>query len=358
MAEGKKILLERVSLRYGSYTAVNEVSLEVGAGEFLSLLGPSGCGKTTTLRMIAGFAVPSDGRIVVGGVDVTHMPARRRGVGLVFQSYALWPHMTVFENIAFGLNLRRHSRPAIRAKVDEVLTLTNLSGLEARYPRELSGGQQQRVAVARALALDPPVLLMDEPLSNLDRKLRVDMRRELKQLQRRIGMTTLYVTHDQEEALSMSDRVAVMDKGSVLRVARPEDVYDDPGSEFIAAFVGSVNILDGTVVDVADGTCSFRSDEGIALKFAPKIAVAAGAHIRLMVRPERIRIGRTAGGEENALPARVSFVEYFGTGIKYALDLAGGRQLTAQAHNVGTDRLAVGEDAFALIDSRHFSVLR
>ena len=201
--------------QYGRMTAVNDVSFDVGQGEFVSLLGPSGCGKTTTLRMIAGFIMPSGGAIHVNGREVTHLPPEKRDVGFVFQNYALWPHMTVAENVAFGLKLRKRSKSFVRQKIEESLAITGLSGYEARLPRQLSGGQQQRVALARALALEPQLLLMDEPLSNLDRALRVTMRRELKQLQSRLNMTTLYVTHDQEEALSMSDRVVIMSGGEI-----------------------------------------------------------------------------------------------------------------------------------------------
>jgi putative spermidine/putrescine transport system ATP-binding protein len=358
MGEGRRIRLEGVTVRYGSTTAVESVSLEVRPGEFLSLLGPSGCGKTTTLRAIAGFVSCAAGRIEIDGTEVTATPAHRRGVGLVFQNYALWPHMTVFENVAFGLKLRHVEGPRLRAKVDEVIALTNLTGFERRYPRELSGGQQQRVAMARALALDPPVLLMDEPLSNLDRKLRIEMRRELKQLQYRLGTTTLYVTHDQEEALSMSDRVGVMDKGRILRIGKPDEIYDNPGNEFIAGFVGNINLLEGTVDSSAKDVCTVRTDDGLSLTIAHSAQLATGLRVRLMVRPERIRLAAGRPAELNALSGRVAFVEYFGTTIRYYVELGGGRQLSVQCQNTGVGRFAVGDHVFAVIDAHNLIVVQ
>src|SRR5919109_31258 len=250
-----RVVLTDVSRRFGGVTAVDGVTLDVGEGEFLTLLGPSGCGKTTTLRMIAGFLPPSRGRIVIDGEDVTRLPARRRNIGMVFQDYALFPHLTVAENIGFGLRERGTPRRRIGERVHELTALVRLTGLERRFPAELSGGQQQRVALARALAYTPRVLLMDEPLGALDLKLREAMQLELAQLQRRLGITTIYVTHDQEEAMTLSDRIAVMSEGRILQVGPPDEVYGRPRTAFVASFVGKVTLLAGTVRATHGGDC-------------------------------------------------------------------------------------------------------
>ncbi len=357
MAGGKGIRLDSVTKRYGDNAVVRDVSLEVTPGEFLSLLGPSGCGKTTTLRIIAGFVAQTSGRILIGESDITEFPAHKRGVSLVFQNYALWPHMTVHQNIAFGLKLRRLERQLIQKKVDEVLAITNLTGFEQRYPRELSGGQQQRVAVSRALALDPSVLLMDEPLSNLDRMLRVEMRKELKQLQARLGVTTLYVTHDQEEALSMSDRVAIMNEGRVLRVATPKEIYDDPQSEFVAAFVGNVNLIGGKIVKSSANETVFESSNGLVLVIEPGSNESAGEVVRIMVRPERIVLSRREIEQPNLMRGRLAFAEYFGATVKYHVELTCGGQITVQSQGTESNGFTVGEEVFLKIDPRHIGVV-
>ena len=358
MERGRGIRLESVTKRYGQEPVVRDVSLEVRPGEFLSLLGPSGCGKTTTLRIIAGFVAPTSGRVFVGDREITDVPAHKRGISLVFQNYALWPHMTVWENIAFGLKLRRFDHAQITKKVDEVLAVTNLRGLENRFPRELSGGQQQRVAVSRALALDPPVLLMDEPLSNLDRKLRVEMRKELKLLQERLGVTTLYVTHDQDEALSMSDRVAIMHEGRVLRTAPPRELYEDPQSEFVASFVGNVNVIDGKILDSESGKTVFATSDGLELLIARDSSRLPNAPARLVIRPERIVISCAGGGQANTVRGTVVFAEYFGSGVKFQIEIAGGRQLTVQSQGSDVDAFRKGDIVSVTIDPRHISFLQ
>jgi putative spermidine/putrescine transport system ATP-binding protein len=240
------IKLDRVTKTFdGRVLAVDEVTLDIAAGEFFSLLGPSGCGKTTSLRMIAGFEHPDSGRVHVGGNDITDLPVHRRDMGMVFQSYALFPHRTVAENVAFGLRMREVPKPEIERRVAAALAQVALTGLEARKPGQLSGGQQQRVALARALVVEPPVLLCDEPLGALDRKLRQQMQFELKELQKRLGVTLVFVTHDQEEALAMSDRIAVMNKGKVEQVGTPTEIYERPRTRFVADFIGEINILEG-----------------------------------------------------------------------------------------------------------------
>jgi putative spermidine/putrescine transport system ATP-binding protein len=327
------IQVEGITKRYGAMTAVDNVSFDVGQGEFVSLLGPSGCGKTTTLRMIAGFVDPSGGLLRVRGRDVTHLPPEKRDLGFVFQNYALWPHMTVAENVAFGLKLRKKNRNFIRDKVAEALTTTGLSGYENRLPRQLSGGQQQRVALARALALEPQVLLMDEPLSNLDRALRVTMRRELKELQARMKMTTLYVTHDQEEALSMSNRVVIMNKGQVEQVAAPFELYENPATGFVADFVGITNFLGGIVASAEGGGVEVKLGSGQMLRAVTKQPVALGTKVRALIRPERVKLKTTAADGDNILTGQVVLAEYFGALLRYSVRLDSGDILRAEVHN-------------------------
>jgi putative spermidine/putrescine transport system ATP-binding protein len=353
---GEAIQVEGICKRYGHVSAVNDVSFDVRQGEFVSLLGPSGCGKTTTLRMIAGFVLASEGRIQINGRDVTSLPPEKRDVGFVFQNYALWPHMTVAENVAFGLKLRKRSRASIRSKVEESLAITGLSGYEARLPRQLSGGQQQRVALARALALEPQLLLMDEPLSNLDRALRITMRRELKKLQQRLNMTTLYVTHDQEEALSMSDRVVIMKGGEIARIARPVEVYEDPQSEFVADFVGTTNFFDGVVVELAGDVATVQVSPSLTLSVGNHIGVVSGAKVRVLLRPERIRILPERRNGPNMLSATVDFIEYFGPIVRYTVVLSSGESLYIEAHNInGSAR--IGETVWMSIDPDHFRLI-
>src|SRR5262245_11785854 len=258
--------LRAVTKRFGSLTAVDAVNLKVRKGEFLSLLGPSGCGKTTSLRLIAGFEQPDDGEILIGGVDAVGVPPYKRDVNTVFQQYALFPHMSVLDNVAYGLKQRRIGKEARHARAREALELVRLSGRERHRPAMLSGGQQQRVALARALVMNPRVLLLDEPLGALDLKLRKEMQIELKRIQEQVGITFIYVTHDQEEALSMSDRVAVMSNGQIEQLDEPRAIYDRPLTPFVADFIGDMNFLDGRVTDVMDGGFGVQTDGGIAVR--------------------------------------------------------------------------------------------
>jgi putative spermidine/putrescine transport system ATP-binding protein len=274
---------------YGDGTvAVEDLTLDIGKGEFFSLLGPSGCGKTTTLRMIAGFEEPTAGRLSIDGRDVTHVPPNRRDTGMVFQSYALFPHRTVFQNVAFGLRMRKVAKAAIAERVERALALVELEALGGRYPDQLSGGQQQRVALARAIVIEPKVLLMDEPLGALDKKLRRTMQFELKELQRKIGVTLVYVTHDQEEALTMSDRIAVMNAGRVEQVGRPETIYGAPATPFVSDFIGESNLFAGTAETDGGGTW-LRLPDGGRLPL-PRSHRLDGAPVTMAVRPERIRL--------------------------------------------------------------------
>jgi putative spermidine/putrescine transport system ATP-binding protein len=318
--------LNGLSKHYGDFYAVREVSLAIADGEFLVLLGPSGCGKTTTLRMIAGFIEPSAGHVRLAGQDVTLLPPWRRNAGMVFQSYALFPHMTVAQNVAFGLEMRKLSRADIERRVEEVLALVRLGGYGGRLPRQLSGGQQQRVALARALAIRPDVLLLDEPLSNLDAKLRQEVRVEIRELQRQLGLTTVMVTHDQEEALTMADRLVVMNEGSVRQVGTQRDLYERPADRFVAGFVGRTTFLAGSI----EAPGRFRSDGGLAL------ACTGGnpGRAALSLRPERVEIGlQPRSGLDNSLPGTVEFVSYLGALIDIHVRLSPSDRLVVQIAN-------------------------
>jgi iron(III) transport system ATP-binding protein len=307
------IRLREVEKRFGPVRAVDRVTVDIADGELFTLLGPSGCGKTTLLRMIAGFYPVDGGEISFGGRRVDGLPPYARNIGMVFQNYALWPHMTVAANITYGLRLRKLTSDAITQRLDEGLRKVNLSGLGDRYPGQLSGGQQQRVALARALVLNPDILLLDEPLSNLDAKIRMQVRGEIRTLQRELGITTVYVTHDQEEALSLSDRVAVMRDGKVLQIASPKELYERPASRFVADFVGTNNFLAG-VCRSADGDVAVVETALGVLRGRATPALAPGARCLLAVRPENIALG---GGDENAVEGKIVLASYLGSTLRY-----------------------------------------
>jgi spermidine/putrescine transport system ATP-binding protein len=320
MADTHEVELQEVSRRYGDVSAVTSVSLWVEAGEFLTLLGPSGCGKTTLLRMIAGFVTPDSGRVILGGRDVTEVPPHRRDVTTVFQHYALFPHLNVFDNVAFGLERRRVAGEDIRRRVSEALAMVQLEGLDQRQPGELSGGQQQRVALARALVVEPRVLLLDEPLAALDLKLRKQMQIELKGLQRRLGISFIYVTHDQEEALTMSDRIVVMNRGRIEQVGSAQQIYERPLTEFVAGFIGVSNIVEGTVEEVTGQLSIIRL--GKALVRAHANGVTKGERIRLLIRTEKIRILPIS---DAALPSgRIDAAVYMGESTQWRVTLESG----------------------------------
>jgi putative spermidine/putrescine transport system ATP-binding protein len=308
-----QLKLSSLAKHFGTAVAVEHVDLEVQDGELVALLGPSGCGKTTTLRMVAGFVTPTAGQILIGGQDVTHTPPYARDTGMVFQSYALFPHMSVAQNVAFGLEMRRIGRSERERRVIEALKLVKLDHLAARLPRELSGGQQQRVALARALAVNPSVFLLDEPLSNLDAKLRAEVRLQIRALQQRLGLTTLIVTHDQEEALTMADRLVVMDRGKVLQVGTAEELYERPANAFVAGFVGRCNLIPGFV----DQGCMFRTDWGGEFR-APAGSAPGKAFFAL--RPERVEL---QPGSERGVPGRITAITYLGSLSEYHVDVSG-----------------------------------
>jgi spermidine/putrescine ABC transporter ATP-binding subunit len=319
-----RIEVRDVIKRFGPVAAVDGVSLQIAEGELFTLLGPSGCGKTTLLRLIAGFYRPDGGAVVFGGRVVNDVPPHARNIGMVFQNYALWPHMTVFQNVAYGLRLRRLGAADVRDRVGEGLRKVNLAGLEARYPGQLSGGQQQRVALARALVLNPDILLLDEPLSNLDAKVRVQVRAEIRKLQQELGITTVYVTHDQEEALSLSDRVAVMRDGRVLQLGRPRELYERPRTRFVADFVGTNNLVPGTV-NGRDGEALVVGTALGPIRARAASGVGPGQACVLAIRPENVTVGGTDG---NRVTGRVTLVAYLGNTLRYDVD-AGGTALKA-----------------------------
>ena len=318
------VRLQSVSKIYGDHRAVSDFTLEIAQGEFLVLLGPSGCGKTTTLRMIAGFVEPSAGRILFGDRDVTDLPPYHRNTGLVFQGYALFPHLSVFDNVAFGLRMRRLERAAIEKRAREALRLVRLEALGERMPKQLSGGQQQRVALARALVIEPEILLLDEPLSNLDAKLREEVRVEIRQLQRRLGLTTVMVTHDQEEALSVADRLVVMSNGEIQQIGTQRELYNVPANQFVASFIGRTNFFSGAMI----GAQRFRTESGLEISVA---TTAAPARL-LALRPERVRLGN-ANGSANSFAGTVEFVSYLGATTEYVVRLASGDAVAVEMHN-------------------------
>ena len=323
--------LDRLTKRFGDFTAVEALSLDIERGEFVSLLGPSGCGKTTTLQMIAGLHVPTEGRIHLDGQDITELPPNQRGLGIVFQSYALFPHMTAAENIAFGLEMRKIAKSDRSVRVQRALDQVRLGPFADRYPKELSGGQRQRVALARALVIEPPILLLDEPLSNLDAKLREEMQLELRVLQQKIGVTTVLVTHDQSEALSMSDRVVVMESGRAVQVDSPLNMYESPRDAFVSNFVGKTNLLDGHIV----GSDAVRiADQQIAL---PVRGLSDGAAIKLSLRPEKIALNAPGHG----IAATVGTVAFHGNHWLYTVTSPIG-DLVIVAPNTGDAPWAAG----------------
>ncbi len=316
-----RLKLENVSKSFldrdgkGHVQAVDHISLDIYSGEFLTLLGPSGCGKTTTLRLIAGFEHPTTGRILLDGEDITGQPPNKRDMALVFQNYALFPHMTVYHNVAYGLETRQMPRPQIQAKVAEVLKLIGLEGLDKRRPNQLSGGQQQRVALARSLVMEPRILLFDEPLSNLDAKLRVQMRSEIHRLQRRLGITSIYVTHDQLEAMALSDRIVVMNQGAIEQVGTPEEIYRFPTSRFVADFIGRANFIDRVPYQLVDDDRAEISLLGRKLVVPVRFPLRAGQHVTAMLRPEALVLREDA----SLMQVTIDEAMYLGSEVEYVV---------------------------------------
>jgi spermidine/putrescine ABC transporter ATP-binding subunit len=334
--------------RYSSEVSVGPLSFSVHDGEFFSLLGPSGCGKTTTLRCIAGFESVDSGVIVLGGRNIERVAAHKRGVGLVFQSHALFPHLSVAGNVAFGLKLQKIPKPRISERVTAALALVEMSKLAHRMPSELSGGQQQRVALARSLVMEPPLLLLDEPLSSLDLKLRIQMREELRELQRRLRMTTIFVTHDQTEALALSDRIAVLSQGSIEQVGTPQEIYARPASRFVAEFIGSSNLLDAKTSSAAGSGTLLTTASGLRLVTAATTRPAAS--VTALVRPERVRILQTGGSSANLFPAEVRSRTYLGDEAQFQVLVDGKETMLAACKLSGDDIPDVGHKLFVRIE--------
>lgn len=313
------LTLTHINKTFADMPAVEDFNLSAEQGEFVSFLGPSGCGKTTTLRMIAGFELPTSGKITIAGQDLTYVPPNKRNVGMVFQSYALFPNMTIADNIGYGLKVVGKSKAEINERVDEMLDLIHLENFRGRYPYQLSGGQQQRVALVRALAIRPQILLLDEPLSALDAKIRVELRQEIRRIQQQLGITTIYVTHDQEEALSLSDRVVVMSQGRMEQVGTPSEIYSYPETEFVARFVGQINLLPVDVIDPPEGLVKVG---GQSVRTSRALNRADGGHaVRLAIRPEELNPGYAEGA--NNLTGKVDSITYLGSIIRVRIDVEG-----------------------------------
>jgi spermidine/putrescine transport system ATP-binding protein len=332
MAGGEVQLVDLVK-RFGDFTAVAGINLQMPSGEFFSLLGPSGCGKTTTLRMIAGFERPTDGQILLDGVDMAQTPPHKRNVNTVFQNYALFPHLTVAENVEFGLRYKKTSKEETKERVGRALELVQLTGFSKRRPSQLSGGQQQRVALARALILNPAVLLLDEPLGALDAKLRKRLQIELKALQEEVGITFIYVTHDQEEALTMSDRIAVMSQGRVEQVGGPKEIYEEPATAYVADFLGVSNLMDADAKGATQGGA--RVQLGDFELIAGKGEEDITGHVKITIRPERVVLSAAGQTAENTVPGMVERTVYVGSIMQILVNLASGARIQAWVPNDG-----------------------
>jgi len=328
--------LHKVSKNFGGVRAVDDLSLQVRRGEFLSLLGPSGCGKTTTLRLIAGFEQPTAGDVCLEGKRLGRTPPYKRQVNTVFQHYVLFPHMTVYDNIAFGLRMKRLPKPEIQARVTDMLKLVELSGYETRYPHQLSGGEQQRVGLARALVNEPAVLLLDEPLGALDLKVRKRMQQALKRIHREVGVTFLYVTHDQEEALALSNRIAIMNRGRLEQLDSVEDIYLRPRSKYVSDFIGEVNLFNGTVMDDARGVCTILTSGGTTLYVDVNDDRLLGSAVEVAVRPEKIHLSRAVVQGENTFGGVVVDQAFLGAMSRYFVRLDSGEEVMVLRQNHGT----------------------
>ena len=351
-----RVEAQNIAMSYGKNVVLRDINLVIEPGEFFALLGPSGSGKSTLLRLIAGFNHAQSGRLLINGADISGVPPWLRNVGMVFQNYALWPHMTVRQNVAFGLEERRLPKNLIAEKVRAALALVNLSEYGERRPSQLSGGQQQRVALARTIAIEPQVLLLDEPLSNLDAKLRVQMRTELRALQRKLGITTVFVTHDQEEALTTADRIAVMDQGVIQQIGTPMDLFDNPANRFVANFVGSINLLPGRIDRAADGSSAFESQ--VLGRVPLPLSQATLGAAEIAVRPHSIVLSKSAGSPSHVwLEGAVEQREFLGEFVRYAVKVADVSLIVDQTHHLGQPVFEPGERVHVGVDIAQVRVL-
>lgn len=361
MTENAAVELQDVVKRFGAVTAVNHVSLKILDGEFFSLLGPSGCGKTTTLRLIAGFELPTSGQVYIHGDPQGYLPAYKRPVNTVFQHYALFPHMTVAQNVAFGMEMKKVDKEEIKQRVGEVLEMVHLSNMASRRPKQLSGGQQQRVALARALVNRPEVLLLDEPLGALDLKLRKAMQVELKTLQTQVGITFIYVTHDQEEALAMSDRIAVINQGKLLQVGTAQEIYELPSTRFVSDFIGETNYMEGQITAIEDGCASVIIGSDMHARASAEDNFRVGQQVSLAVRPEKMYINIDDQSDMNKIKGQVRNVVYMGSTTIFLIETQGGDEISLRQQNINAEigtRLHPGDSvkvSWPIESSRLFS---
>jgi len=346
------IELRQVTKRYNNECVVDAVSTTIAPGEFFSLLGPSGSGKTTTLMMIAGFAEVDHGQILVDGTDIVEVPPQRRGFGMVFQNYAIFPHLNVFDNVAFPLRARKVPKDQIKERVSKALELVRLERFVDRFSRQLSGGQQQRVAIARAIVFQPSIVLMDEPLGALDQNLRYQMQVEIKDIQQRLGMTVVYVTHDQEEAMNMSDRIAIMNSGKIEQVGRPAEIYENPATKFIARFLGEANLIEGTIEEVSGDVAVLRTAGGLALSARLTEPVERGARANLFVRPERVAIASEVGiatdPAVNCANGRVVQTSFLGNILRHSIEIGPDILVTVDVQNASAGLLRTAQENVVL----------
>lgn len=333
------------------FKAVDNISLEIKSGEFVTLLGPSGCGKTTTLRMIAGFEIPTSGDISLGGENINKLTPDKRDTAMVFQSYALFPHYNIFDNVAYGLKLKKLSKEEIKVKVKEILSLVGLADMETRYPNQLSGGQQQRVALARALVMEPGVLLFDEPLSNLDAKLRVYMRSEIRKIQQKVGITAIYVTHDQSEAMSLSDRIIIMNKGIIEQIGTPKEIYYTPATEFVADFIGTANFIEGKIENLEDSKATLNiGDEKLEINYVGSKKV--NDTVKILLRPEAISVGHTG-----KLKGKIASSTFMGEYQDYMIMVAG-KEISAEISNpIVKEYFHEGQDIMIDFDFKNMHII-
>lgn len=343
---GVSVTLRSLAKTYGEFRVIDKLTIDIQPGEFVTLLGPSGSGKTTTLMLVAGFIYPDEGEILKDQEDITFKPPNRRNIGMVFQNYALFPHMSVFENIAFPLRMRKIQPKEITRRIKEALEMVALAGYENRRPNQLSGGQQQRIALARALVFEPSLLLMDEPLGALDKQLRVQMQMEIKHLQKRVGCTTIYVTHDQEEALVMSDRIAIMRAGKLIQVGTPQEIYEFPNCPFVGTFIGESNVLKGTLLEHEADRATLQTLGGAKVTGRCRWNVGQGSQAVIVFRPEKTTLSREKGGG-NLLSGNIEEVTYMGEGVVYTVRIAGGEKIRIKNSNTSQAfRGKVGEKAY------------